>query len=332
METEQALERERWLAERRSGIGGSDAPAILGLSPYSNAVEVWADKMGIGREVPDREVMWWGRELEGLIRRRYQETTGLQVVKPDGMFRHPAHDCLLANVDGILPGQQRGLEIKTANPRMADQWGEPGTDQIPAQYVIQCCHYMMVTGYRSWDVAALIGGSDFRVYHLRADRELEVYMLETLVKWWQDYVVTGAEPPLDHTDASRRYLHRKFPREADVELAVASREASEWAARLAASRNVIRNVEEEVALAENNLKALIGEKVGMLGEGWKATWKLDRARKVVDWQKVASALAAEMMKENSANSILIEQAEAAATEERPGPRRFLFRSTEGAAR
>ena len=35
-----------WLAFRRTGIGGSDAAAILGLSSFTSNVEVWEEKTG----------------------------------------------------------------------------------------------------------------------------------------------------------------------------------------------------------------------------------------------------------------------------------------------
>ena len=40
-------QRESWLKERRSGIGGSDAAAILGVSPWRTALDVYSDKRGI---------------------------------------------------------------------------------------------------------------------------------------------------------------------------------------------------------------------------------------------------------------------------------------------
>ena len=40
------LTHDEWLALRRTGIGGSDAGAIMGVSPYKGAFSVWADKHG----------------------------------------------------------------------------------------------------------------------------------------------------------------------------------------------------------------------------------------------------------------------------------------------
>ena len=39
-------DRDQWLAERRTGIGGSDAGAILGVNKYRTALDVYLDKTG----------------------------------------------------------------------------------------------------------------------------------------------------------------------------------------------------------------------------------------------------------------------------------------------
>ena len=38
--------RTEWLQERKKGIGGSDAAAILGLNPYMSNVDLWEIKTG----------------------------------------------------------------------------------------------------------------------------------------------------------------------------------------------------------------------------------------------------------------------------------------------
>ena len=41
------LPREEWLAYRRRGIGGSDAAAVLGISPFMTGRDLYYDKLGI---------------------------------------------------------------------------------------------------------------------------------------------------------------------------------------------------------------------------------------------------------------------------------------------
>lgn len=65
-----------WLEARRTGIGGSDALACLGLDPWKTRLEVYLDKIG---QAPDRETprMRWGQIVEGAILDWFVEQTGI---------------------------------------------------------------------------------------------------------------------------------------------------------------------------------------------------------------------------------------------------------------
>lgn len=65
---------------------------------------------------------------------------------------------MLANVDRLIIGKKEGMECKTASEYLKNDWEE---EEIPAQYLIQCQHYMAVTGYEAWWIAVLIGGNKF---------------------------------------------------------------------------------------------------------------------------------------------------------------------------
>lgn len=41
-----APDRSEFLARRMAGIGGSDIAAVLGLSPYKTALQLWMEKTG----------------------------------------------------------------------------------------------------------------------------------------------------------------------------------------------------------------------------------------------------------------------------------------------
>ena len=51
------LDREAWLGYRKRGIGGSDAGAVCGLSPYRTAMQVYEDKVSDATEEIDNEAM-----------------------------------------------------------------------------------------------------------------------------------------------------------------------------------------------------------------------------------------------------------------------------------
>ena len=55
------LSREDWLACRRKGIGGSDAAAIMGMSPFCTKRDLYYDKCGIQAVMDEEEDNWVSR-------------------------------------------------------------------------------------------------------------------------------------------------------------------------------------------------------------------------------------------------------------------------------
>ena len=60
------LPREEWLNYRRRGIGGSDVAAILGVSPFRTARDIYYDKIGVVAVEPD-ESNWVPLEMGNLL-------------------------------------------------------------------------------------------------------------------------------------------------------------------------------------------------------------------------------------------------------------------------
>lgn len=195
--------RDEWLKDRMSGIGGSDAAAVMGLSKWKTPLDVFMEKRGEVAPVLDSEPMKWGRLLEPVVRQEYAEQSG-QVVRlaPNEVIRHPKLPFMLCTPDGVTESG-RLYEGKCA--RTSDGWGEPGSNQIPDAYLIQVQHSLIVTKLSVADVAVLIGGSDFRVYEVPADPELQELIVDVETAFWRD--VMAGEPPAPTTaaDAQRRY-------------------------------------------------------------------------------------------------------------------------------
>ena len=317
MQGTESVGRALWLEERRRGLGGTDAAAVLGVSKWSSPHDVWLSKRGEDAEKPDSEVMWWGRELEDIIARRYMERTGRLVWNPERMLQHPEHPCLIGSPDRLVLNAERGLEVKTASVYTASEWGPEGTDDIPPAYLVQCLHYIALTGFAAWDVAVLIGGNDFRVYTVRRDESLERDIVARLVEWWERHVVAGIEPDITDSEGTRRWLAQRFPLDVAPPLK-ADHVAEGWANRLASARAALAVAEEQKAIAENNLKALIGDASGMNGPGWRVTWKSTKARRTVEWESIARRLGAGLAPEE------FDRIVSEGTVEQPGSRRFLF--------
>lgn len=146
--TERLPEKD-WLEYRRRGIGGSDAAAILGISPFATARDLYYDKLKI---VPfdDSEINWvakkMGHLLEDLVAEIFHVKTGYRIYQIKKMFYHPVHTFMLADIDYFveLPGGRTAiLEIKTTNYNAKDHWwSEDGQEIVPLNYEAQGRHYI----------------------------------------------------------------------------------------------------------------------------------------------------------------------------------------------
>ena len=152
------LSKEDWLRYRKCGITGTDAGAILGLNPYRSAFQVYCDKNSETIENIDNEAMRQGRDLEDYVAQRFTETTGLKVRRANAIYQSEEHPLLLADFDRLIVGQKAGLECKTVSPFSADKWAD---GKIPAHYMAQVNHYLAVSGFDCWYIAALIFGRNW---------------------------------------------------------------------------------------------------------------------------------------------------------------------------
>src|SRR6266704_808855 len=282
---EKDLNREG-LIERRKGIGGSDAAAILGFSPWRSPMDVYLEKTGMADEQPEDKnrqfLLELGTQLEPVIAKLYERETGKHLQLPSPARRqHPEHAILFGSPDRLVEGENCGVELKTENQFM-NEFGEAGTDQVPYHYLIQCAHYMAVTGYEQWDVALLHGGARFSIYPLHRDKELEGYMIDELRHWWDHHIVQNVRPDVDGSDAWKTYLKKKYPVNL-LPVFESDAESLDMVRHLAVARIALHSWEVEEAELENRIKLAIGEHDGLEGDFGKITWKRTRDGKTTDF-------------------------------------------------
>lgn len=277
------MTHEEWLLERRKGIGGSDAAGVLGISPFEDSTPlcIYRDKRGVAPlETKPTAAMKWGTKHEPMILEEFAEQTGREVVRPEFMFVDSEHQCLLANLDGETADPMHDIvEAKTCNVFGADDWGEPGTDEIPALYLAQVQHYMGVCDRDKAFVAVLIGGNDFRIYAVRRNERLIKLIRDRCVSFWHDNVEKGI-PPDPETKGDLKLLYGDGGQDGLVEASEEDILAAEELRRLKAEKKEITaKIEEQT----NKLKASMGD----AAELWSpiygqnlATWKSSSSRRL----------------------------------------------------
>lgn len=201
------MSHEEWLALRKTGLGGSDAGAVCGLNPYSSPMKVFRDKTTDETEEQDSEAVRIGHDLEQYVAERFMEATGLKVRKSNFMYRSREHPFMIADVDRLVVGEDAGLECKTASAYNADKWKD---GSIPLHYMMQCYHYMAVTGKRAWYIAAAILGQGFVWHKLTWDDRLIQRLVEAEGNFWNGHVAAGIMPGPDGSKACDLVLEQYF--------------------------------------------------------------------------------------------------------------------------
>ena len=197
----------QWLALRKTGIGGSDAGTVCGLNPYSSPMKLFHDNTSEETEELDNEAVRQGHDLEEYVAQRFMEATGLKVRRSNYMYRSVEHPFMIADVDRLIVGEDAGLECKTASAYNADKWKN---GDIPLHYIMQCYHYMAVTGKRTWYIAAVILGREFVYRKLVWNDELITCLIEVEKDFWENHVMTGVMPAPDGSQACDKLLNRYF--------------------------------------------------------------------------------------------------------------------------
>lgn len=192
-------------ADRRSGIGGSDMPIILGLSSYKTPYELFLEKTGY---LPPKETMtsyqYWGHKLELVIVEEFKARHNVTVSHPD-TITHPFFPFLRGNLDGFISDWNSVLEAKCASQYMAKEWGEIGTDVIPLGYLVQIAHYCSITNASKANLAVLIGGNDYREYEYNRDINLEMSLIDAAKKFWECVEKNTPPPPINQDDLKLIY-------------------------------------------------------------------------------------------------------------------------------
>lgn len=318
------ITKEAFLERRRSGIGGSDIAAIIGISPWKTPRDIYLAKKGLAEDEPETEAMYWGTRLEDVVAKEYAKRTGRKIERCGIQFQHPEFPFLVGNLDRVVYDEagrrpvvkgrlvtSRILECKTASQYAAGEWGEAGTQDIPEHYKCQVQWYLGITWASVCDVAVLIGNRDFRIYGIPRNDKVIAYLFQEGVKFWRDYIETDTMPPAKTLEDVERLSHgtpkeRRFAPDPVVD---AVRRYAELDAQAKA-------IKEEQDALKVTICDCIGDAVELASpDGVKlATWSAAKPQAKTDWKAVAAEVGA------PADII------AKHTVEAMGPRRFMLAS------
>lgn len=140
-----------WQEFRKTGIGGSDAAAILGLSPFKSNIEVWEEKVGFREpeDISDKPQVAYGTEAEDMLVKLFELDYPQYLVKQNkrAVYRR---GFMFASLDAELleyaTKAQGFLETKTTEIHSAaalQKWD----GHIPEYHYAQVLHYFVTLGW-----------------------------------------------------------------------------------------------------------------------------------------------------------------------------------------
>lgn len=198
-----------WHEVRKSGLGGSDVAAVVGVSKWTSAYALWAQKSGlIPDDFSDSEAMEWGRLLEPVIREKFAaKHPDWNVIETDGTFRSREYPFMLGNVDGFIDfgnNEWGVLEIKTA--AYEDDW----VNGVPRYYETQVRHYMRIFGLKRAIVAVLFHGNKYQEFEVLANEFVDSADVAALIEFW-DGVQDGVAPDFDGATSTYETVRLMHP-------------------------------------------------------------------------------------------------------------------------
>jgi putative phage-type endonuclease len=285
---------------RPLGLGGTDIGAILGLSPYKTPLQLWSELIS-GEQPADRDLIHlrFGQHAESFIASEYERETDLFTAIHSPTLFHKKHGFMFGHVDRFVldtpdtPAVVDGtitanklLECKTSSAFNKNDWGEPGTDHVPPLYLVQCAWYMAITECQSADLAVLIGNSDFRIYTIERDLELEGLILSHAQHFWHEHVLGKKPPePISVQDASIL-----FPKEAPNSSVLANEEILQSIAAYRKACTQSQTLSEECEKLKLEILNYMGHAEKLtLGSKTLATWKCAKSSTRIDTKALAQA-------------------------------------------
>lgn len=198
---------EQFLLDRKTGLGGSDMAAIMGLSPWKTPLEVYCDKISTEPEnISDSPELMRGRIAEKYVLEFYSHVNEEELETDLPMMRDKEYPFLIGNIDARIKDKNIIVEAKTVggNP---GQWG----GCLPNYYRTQVAHYASLTDCDKVDIAVMFDRWSFHQYSYYRDEEFEAKIRQAAMDFWNNHVLAKVPPEAINRDDLNYLYGRSKP-------------------------------------------------------------------------------------------------------------------------
>lgn len=265
---DQASTRAEWLEARKSAIGASDVAAILGVSPWASAWEVWAEKTDRLEPWKGNEATRAGQAFENAVLDQAENELG--TLERNVRVVHESLP-MAATLDARVVSDGIPIEAKTTGltGRVYGDWGDALTDQVPDYYLVQVHAQLCVTGAELAYLFALIAGRGVVKFQIERSDKLCEQLSKKCKDWWHQHITLDQEPSRERTpdlDVIKRF--RRVPKKS-VQL---DAETQKLISHFQGLKLAEKSIKDELKEAESKILLALGDAEGATYEGGSLTY------------------------------------------------------------
>lgn len=194
------MNRQEWLAWRKKGIGSSDAPVVMGVSPWGTKMDLYEQKVSdtVEEDESNQYVKDLGNEAEPKIRSLFSllmaDDFQVALLEMDGFP-------LIASLDGRSICKTKIIEIKLSGK---EDFEGAQKGKVPEKYIPQIQHQLMVSkaevcyflsySYAAYKESKAVTADNLAIVEVKPDKEYQATLMQEELKFWQENVVPKRPP------------------------------------------------------------------------------------------------------------------------------------------
>jgi putative phage-type endonuclease len=200
------IEREEFLKRRKSGIGGSDVAAIMGLSKYRNPMDVYNDKTSDEINANSNDVLELASYLEEYTAQKYAALTGHKVRRWSEELILAGYPFMKGNIDRQILLDERGMGILECKALSTYNFRNVKMHGLPADYICQIQDYFLCgNGVYKWGAFAILNrdSGELLTFEVAPDAEFHKEIIRVCVPFWTECVEKRTPPMPAATESGK---------------------------------------------------------------------------------------------------------------------------------
>jgi putative phage-type endonuclease len=196
--------------KRKNFLGSSDVAAVLGLDPFRTPYDVYAEKTGkVAEEESEKKILSRGRYMETALLKYSEHELGKLIVNPANL-EFSYGNFIIDHPDAQVVKNKQPVEAKSVGQYANyEEWGKPGTDEVPERVIIQCQVHLICCGSDYCHVPAYLPYREFQLFGVSKDTELVQMILDRTGEFWNKHIKKDTPPDsFPSLDIARRMIRQ----------------------------------------------------------------------------------------------------------------------------